>query len=66
MSAKSGMRALLEGEDFAPVKCILKAPPPSSLDCCPFLGGGFVVGNLLFNMLPIDCGGSVFFSGWYA
>ena len=27
---------------------------------CPFLGSGFVVVDLLFNVLPIVCGGPVF------
>ena len=30
------------------------------LGCCPFLGGGSIVVNLLFGVLPIGCGGSVF------
>ena len=33
---------------------------PSSLGCCPFEGGGSVVVDLLFNVLPIICGSYVF------
>ena len=32
-----------------------KPPPPGSLGCCPFKGGGSVVVDLLFNVLPIVC-----------
>ena len=28
--------------------------------CCPFYGGGSVVDDLSFNVLPIVCGSSVF------
>ena len=35
-------------------------PPPSSLGCCPFQGGDSVLVDLLFNVLPIFCGDSVF------
>ena len=35
-------------------------PPPSGLGCCPFWGGGSVVVDLLFDVLPIGCGESVF------
>ena len=35
--------------------------PPSGLGCCPFQGGGSVAVNLLFNVLPIVGGSSVFF-----
>ena len=31
--------------------------PPGGLGCCPFYGGGSVVVNLLFGVLPIGCGG---------
>ena len=34
--------------------------------CCPFKGGGFVVVDLLFNVIPIVCGGSVFVFVFYA
>ena len=34
--------------------------PPGSLGCCPFYGGVSVVVNLLFDVLPIVCGSSVF------
>ena len=34
--------------------------PHSGLDCYPFYGGGSVVIDLLFNVLPIVCGDSVF------
>ena len=29
--------------------------PPLGLGCCPFLGGGSVVVDILLNVLPIDC-----------
>ena len=37
-------------------------PPRLSggLGCCPFWGGGSVVGDLLFGVLRNGCGGSVF------
>ena len=41
-------------------------PPPPGLGCCPFLGGGSVVVDLLFNVLPIGCVGSVFVFVSYA
>ena len=47
---------ILQGEDLAPVKCIKS---PGSLGFCPFYGGGSVVVDLLFYVLPIVCGGSV-------
>ena len=31
-----------------------------TLGCCPCLGGGSVLVDLLFNVLPIVCGNSVF------
>ena len=34
--------------------------PPVGLDCCTFLGGGSVVVDILFNVLSIVCGCSVF------
>ena len=36
------------------------SPPPCGFGCCSFHGGGFVVVDLLFNVLPIVCGGPVF------
>ena len=35
-------------------------PLPGGLGCCPFWGSGSVVVDLLFGVLPIGCGGSVF------
>ena len=37
----------------------LSPPPDGSFGCCPFLGGVSVVVGILFNVLPIVCGGSV-------
>ena len=33
---------------------------PGAVGCCPFYDGGSVVVNLVFNVLPIVCGSSVF------
>ena len=33
---------------------------PGVLGCCPFVGGGSVVVDLLFGVLPTGCGDSVF------
>ena len=38
----------------------LSPPPPGGLGRCPFLGGGSVVVDLLFIVLPIVCGSCVF------
>ena len=38
---------------------------PDGLSCCPFQGGGSVVDDPLFGMLPIGCGGSVFIFGLF-
>ena len=43
---------------MVPVKNAFK--PLGGLGCCPFEGGGYVVVDLLFGVLPIGCGGSVF------
>ena len=37
----------------------LSPPPPGSLGCCPFLGGGSDVVDLLFYIPSIVCGGSM-------
>ena len=53
----------LSRQSIAPVNCIKAPPPPhthGSLGCCLFLGGVYVVVHLLFSVLPIVCGGSVF------
>ena len=50
------------GKYLALVKCINAPPPPVGLGCCPFKGDGSVVIDLLFNVLPIVCGISVFLS----
>ena len=36
--------------------------PSIGLDLCPFQGGGSVVVDLLFNVLPIVCGISLFYA----
>ena len=33
-------------------------PPPGGLGCCPFKGGGSVVVDPSFGVLPVGCGGS--------
>ena len=38
------------GEDLVPVKCIWS---PGGLGCCPFWGGGSVVVDFLFTVVPI-------------
>ena len=38
----------------------LSPPPPCGLGCCPFEGSDSFVVDLLFNVLPIVCGSSVF------
>ena len=50
------------GRKFGACKIYSSPPPPSprGLGCCPSLGGGSVVVDILFNVLPIDCGSSVF------
>ena len=39
----------------------LPTPSPQWLGLLPFWGGGSVVVDLLFGVLPNGCGGSVFF-----
>ena len=39
----------------------LSPPLPGGLGCCPFLGGGSVVVDIMFNALPIVCESSVLF-----
>ena len=50
-AAESGARIWRKGGAFE---------SPGGLGCCPFWGGGSVVVDLLFGVLPIVCGSSVF------
>ena len=46
---------------LADEKCKMHlSPAGGGLGSCPFEGSGSVVVDLLFNVLPIVCGGSVF------
>ena len=48
------------GRRFSASKMHLSSPSPAGLGCCPSKGSGSVVDDLLFNVLPIVCGSSVF------
>ena len=54
----------IKGEDLAIVNAFkpqsLPHPSGQCADCCPFLGGGYVVVDLSFYVPPMVCGGSMF------
>ena len=45
---------------FGASKMHLSHPSPSGFRYCPFEGGGYVVVDSLFIVIPIVCGGFVF------